>query len=68
MRYVDLVRAHAVGAAVGRPVVAVAELLGRNVIDLRERRRRRERERDLVHEGDHVVAGRRNCGHNEDAR
>lgn len=68
MRNVDLVRAHAVGAAVGRPVVAVAELFGRNVIDLRERGRRRERERDLVNERNHMVAGRRNCEHVEVAR
>jgi hypothetical protein len=34
---VDFVCAHAVGAAVGRSVVAVAELLGVNVVVLREK-------------------------------
>lgn len=61
VRDVDLMRAHAVGTAVSRPVITVAELFGRNIVDLRERRRRRKRERDLVHEGNHVIAGRCNC-------
>lgn len=34
-RDVDLVRAHAVGSAVGRLVVAVAELVRADVLDLR---------------------------------
>lgn len=68
MRNVDLVRTHAVGAAVGRPVITVAELFRWNVIDLRERGRRRKRERDLVNERNYMVAGRRNCEHTEVAR
>jgi hypothetical protein len=61
VRDVDLMRAHAVGATVSRSIITVAELFGRNVVDLRERRRRRKRERDLIHKGNHVVAGRRDC-------
>lgn len=57
---VDLMRAHTVGAAISRPIITVTELFGWNVIELRERRRRRERERNLVHERNHVIAGRRN--------
>jgi len=54
-------RAHAVGAAISWPVITVTELFRWNVIELRKRRRWRERERNLVHERNHVVAGRRNC-------
>jgi len=61
VRDVDLMRAHAVGATVSRPIITVAELFGRNVVYLRERRCRRKRERDLVHEGNHVVTGRCDC-------
>lgn len=62
VRNVDLMRAHTVGAAISRSIITVTELFGWDVIDLRERRRRRERERDLVHQRNHMVAGRRNYG------
>lgn len=61
MRYVDLMRAHTVGAAISWSVITVAELFRRDVIDLRQWRCRRERKRDLVDERNHVVAGWRNC-------
>lgn len=60
VRNVDLMRAHTVGAAISRSIITVTELFRWDVIDLRERRRRWERERDLVHERNHVVTGRRN--------
>lgn len=44
MRNVDLMRAHAIGAAISWSIITVAELFRWDVIDLRERRRRRERE------------------------
>lgn len=66
MRNIDLMRAHAVGAAISWSIITVAELFRWDVIDLRDRRRRREREWDLVHERNHVVASRRNYGHNRD--
>lgn len=44
MRNVDLMRAHAIGAAVSWSIITVAELFRWDVIDLREWRRRRKRE------------------------
>lgn len=42
MRNVDLMRAHAVGAAISWSIITVAELFRWDVIDLRDRRRRRK--------------------------
>lgn len=53
---VYLVRAHAIPAAVGGFVVAVAEHLRRYVIDLRQHRRRRRGVRDFVNQTDNVVS------------
>lgn len=58
-RYVDLVRAHAVGAARRRSIVAVAELLRRNVVQLRNQRRRRRHVRDLIDQRDEMIAAGR---------
>lgn len=58
-RNVHLVRAHAVHLAVGRPIVAVAELLWRNVVQLRDHRRRRRHVRDLIDQRDQVIAAGR---------
>lgn len=44
MRNIDLMRAHAVGAAISWSIITVAELFRWDVIDLRDRRRWRERE------------------------
>ena len=54
--------AHAVSAAVGRPVVSVAKLFGRDVVDLRKRRRRRKCERDFIDERNYMISGRGDCG------
>lgn len=58
VRDVDLMGAHAVGATVGWPVIAIAKLFGRDVVDLRKRRRRRKCERDFIDERDYVISGR----------
>lgn len=55
--------AHAVRTAVSRSIVPVAELLGRDVVDLRKRRRRRKRERDFIHQRDYMISGRSDCEH-----
>lgn len=60
-RNVNLVRAHAVRAAVGRSIVAVAELLRIDLVVLRDERRRRGQVGDLVDQRDDVIAGRCNC-------
>lgn len=44
MRNINLMRAHAVGAAISWSIITVAELFRWDVIDLRDWRRRRERE------------------------
>lgn len=62
VRDVDLMGAHAVGATVGWPVIAIAKLFGRDVVDLRKRRRRRKCERDFIDERDYVISGRCDCG------
>jgi hypothetical protein len=54
------VRAHAVVAALRRPVVTVAVLLRRNVLGLTEGRRLGEDERDVVHKRHHVITSRSN--------
>lgn len=59
VRYVDLMRAHAVRTAVGRPVISVAELFGWDIVDLRKQRCRWKRKGDLVDEGNYVISGRR---------
>lgn len=66
MRNVDLMRAHAVSAAISWPIITVAELFRWDVIDLWDRWRRRKREWDLIHERNHMVTSRRNYGHNQD--
>lgn len=60
--------AHAVGATVGWPVIAIAKLFGRDVVDLRKRRRRRKCERDFIDERDYVISGRCDCGEGEMTR
>lgn len=62
VRDVDLMGAHAIGATVGWPVIAIAKLFGRDVVDLRKRRRRRKCERDFIDERDYVISGRCDCG------
>lgn len=61
VRDINLMGAHAVSAAVSRPVVTVAKLFGRDIVDLRKRRRRRKCERDFIDERDYMISGRGDC-------
>ena len=60
-RNVDLVRAHAVGTAVGRPVVTVAELLRVNVVVLGQQWGRRGQVRNFVNQRNDMISGRGDC-------
>lgn len=62
---IDLVRAHAIGSAVRWAVVSVAELLGIDLVVLREERCRWGQVRNLIDQRNYVISGRGNCGQKE---
>lgn len=58
---IDLVRAHAVGSAIRWAVVSVAELLGIDLVVLREEWCRRGQVRNFIDQRNYVISGRGNC-------
>lgn len=58
-RNVHRMRAHAIGATVRRSIVAVAELLGRNVVHLRQHRRWRRYITNFVDQRNQMITARR---------